>query len=193
MASKDYANGKIYCLRNIINNDVYVGSTTQPLSKRMVKHRCDAKHKYSNRKVHTVMFEIGIDNFYIELLEEYPCDNVEQLNRKEGEWTRKLGTLNSQVQGRTREEHEIDTGCMAKYKVEHRDEILMKKKEHRQKHLEREREKNNKHYHANKAEIYERAKEWKSTKHTCECGSVYTNSHKAEHIKSKKHQASLTH
>ena len=30
----DYNNGKIYSIRNTIDNDVYVGSTTQPLSKR---------------------------------------------------------------------------------------------------------------------------------------------------------------
>ena len=41
--SKDYKNGKIYCIRNNINDDIYVGSTTQPLSKRMALHRQDAK------------------------------------------------------------------------------------------------------------------------------------------------------
>ena len=43
MASRDYKNGKIYCIRNTLDDNIYVGSTTQPLSKRMVKHRCDAK------------------------------------------------------------------------------------------------------------------------------------------------------
>ena len=45
---KDYKNGKIYCIRNNINDDIYVGSTTQPLSKRMAQHREDAKRE--NRK-----------------------------------------------------------------------------------------------------------------------------------------------
>ena len=42
---KDYKNGKIYCIRNNINDDIYVGSTTQPLSKRMAWHRDAAKNK----------------------------------------------------------------------------------------------------------------------------------------------------
>ena len=59
--SKDYKNGKIYCIRNNITDDIYIGSTTQPLSKRMVCHRDAAKHK---DKMHTTFYskvnEIGI-------------------------------------------------------------------------------------------------------------------------------------
>ena len=39
--SKDFQKGKICCIRNNVNNDIYVGSTCQPLSKRMAKHRSD--------------------------------------------------------------------------------------------------------------------------------------------------------
>ena len=105
MASKNFQNGKIYCIRNEVNDDIYVGSTTQPLSKRMVKHRCEAKQRPENMKITSMMNLWGIENFYIELLEEYPCDNIEQLNKKEGEWIRKLGTLNSKIQGRTHAEY----------------------------------------------------------------------------------------
>ena len=48
--------------------------------------------------------------------------------------------------------------------------------------------KDNERYHNNKKEIYEKAKEWKSTKHVCECGSTYTNATKSVHMKTKKHQ-----
>ena len=43
--SKDYKNGKIYCIRNNIDDNIYVGSTTQPLSKRMALHRQSARIK----------------------------------------------------------------------------------------------------------------------------------------------------
>ena len=43
--SKDYKNGKIYCIRNNIDDNIYVGSTTQPLSKRMALHRQSARNK----------------------------------------------------------------------------------------------------------------------------------------------------
>ena len=43
----DYGNGKVYKI--VCNNTgkVYIGSTTQPLSKRLVAHRLDYK-KYIN-------------------------------------------------------------------------------------------------------------------------------------------------
>ena len=31
---KDFSKGKIYCIRNNIDDEIYIGSTTQPLSKR---------------------------------------------------------------------------------------------------------------------------------------------------------------
>ena len=38
-----YKNGKIYCIRNTIDDDIYVGSTTQLLCKRMAGHRNNMK------------------------------------------------------------------------------------------------------------------------------------------------------
>ncbi len=127
MASKDYANGNIYCVASIINDEVYVGSTTQPVSKRMVKHRSEAKTRPTSH-FQKVMSDLNIENFYIELLEEYPCDHVEQLNRKEGEWIRQVATSNSNIQSRTRKEHEIDSGCQAKCLLENREDVCRNKK-----------------------------------------------------------------
>ena len=128
MTSKDYKNGNIYCIRNTIDDGIYVGSTTQPLSKRMVKHRCSANTCPHKQKNTTHMYELGVEHFYIELVEEYPCDNVEQLNRKEGEWTRKLGTLNSKIQGRTEKEWRSDNQeAIAAYKEANRETILRKR------------------------------------------------------------------
>ena len=103
--SKDYKDGKIYRIRNNINDDIYVGSTTQPLSKRMAKHRQNAK---SENKMHYIFYskvnEIGIENFYIELIEDYPCESLEQLRKREGHYIRKMGTLNHHIAGRTSKE-----------------------------------------------------------------------------------------
>ena len=60
------------------------------------------------------MLKYGIENFYIELIEEYPCENSNQLERREGEITRELkASLNQKISGRT----------MAEYKVEEADKI----------------------------------------------------------------------
>ena len=37
--SKDYSQGKIYCIRNTISDEIYIGSTCQSLSQRMAQHR----------------------------------------------------------------------------------------------------------------------------------------------------------
>ena len=66
------------------------------------------------------MKDLGTDNFYIELLEKYPCNDVEELRAKEGERIRKTATLNSQVAGRTPEQYRQDT-------VEHKREYDKKR------------------------------------------------------------------
>ena len=40
------------------------------------------------------MNEIDIDHFYIEFLEEYSCDNLEQLRKQEGETIRYHKNIN---------------------------------------------------------------------------------------------------
>ena len=102
---KDYKNGKIYCIRNNITDDIYVGSTTQPLCKRMAWHRKDSKREIKmNYMLYSKFNEIGIDNFYIELIEDCPCESLEQLRKREGHYIRKMGTLNHHIAGRTSKE-----------------------------------------------------------------------------------------
>ena len=51
------------------------------------------------------IIELGFDDFYIELYENYPCNSKEELNKREGEVIREIGTLNSNIAGRTKEEY----------------------------------------------------------------------------------------
>ena len=98
----DYKNGKIYQLLNKVNDEVYVGSTIQPLSKRMNEHRstCNNSYKKVNVKLYQSMREIGQDNFYIELIETYPCNSKEELKAKEGYYIREKATLHMIIAGR---------------------------------------------------------------------------------------------
>ena len=107
---KDYNNGKIYCIRNTVDEDIYLGSTCQTLSKRMAKHRTRVKaSKYHNINLYAKMCEVGLENCYIELVEDFPCDGVEQLNRREGQLARDMtASLNMRVAGRTNKEYHAD-------------------------------------------------------------------------------------
>ena len=98
----DYKNGKIYQILNNVNDDVYVGSTTQPLCKRLYKHKADTKRR--DNLIHKLIREIGEDSIYIELIEIYPCNSREELRAREGYYIRERGTLNNLIAGRTRQE-----------------------------------------------------------------------------------------
>lgn len=68
----------IYIIRNSINNKVYIGRSTD-IHRRWTTHLHDARCG-ENSKIHIAMRVIGIDNFYLEVLEECP---VEKLNERE--------------------------------------------------------------------------------------------------------------
>ena len=105
-----YNNGKIYTIRCRTDNDlIYVGSSIQPLHKRFHAHKTNLnKGKYNNSLLYNKMNELGINNFYIELYENYKCNSKEELNRREGEVIRDIGTLNSNITGRTPQEYRKD-------------------------------------------------------------------------------------
>ena len=52
----------------------------------------------NHRALYIQMIEHGPDNFYIELVEDYPCESVEHLRKCEGELTRDFGTLNKRIE-----------------------------------------------------------------------------------------------
>ena len=101
----DYSKGKIYKIFNTIDDDIYVGSTVETLQKRFTRHKCcSTKQKTRHFRIYQKMNDIGFDNFCIQLLEEYPCRDKTELNAREGHWIRQIGTLNTKIQGRTRQE-----------------------------------------------------------------------------------------
>ena len=105
----NYANGKIYCLRNRKDNDriVYVGSTVRPLSERMTEHRGEARKLRNNMEIYKHMAEVGIEHFHIELLVDFPCERREQLLAEEGKYIRLHNVgFNKTIAGRTRSEYE---------------------------------------------------------------------------------------
>jgi hypothetical protein len=102
-----YKNGKIYTIR-YKNDDslIYVGSTIGPLYKRFAHHKTDSKNpKNENNHLYKKMREYDINDWYIELYEDYPCERKEQLTQREGQIIREIATLNKNIAGRSQEEH----------------------------------------------------------------------------------------
>ena len=99
--SRDYSKAKIYCIRNTVNSDIYIGSSTDTLSKRMVKHRSKANSEEAQHfKIYQTMNKLGVENFYVELFHLFPCNSLEELRAEEGRCIREYGTLNERVAGR---------------------------------------------------------------------------------------------
>ena len=98
----NYSKGKIYTIR-CKNDDskIYVGSTCQTLAKRLCQHKKDSTNveKYPNHRFYRTLD--NWDDWYIELYELFPCQSKEELNKKEGEVIRQIGTLNRGIAGRS--------------------------------------------------------------------------------------------
>ncbi len=92
-------NGKIYTIRN--RNDetlIYVGSTVQPLYKRLSQHKTRSKNsKYENILLYIKINETDINDFYIELYEDFNYERKEQLLQREGQIIKEIGTLNKNI------------------------------------------------------------------------------------------------
>ena len=174
MTSKDYKNGKIYCIRNTIDDNIYVGSTCQPLSKRMAKHRGCMNEIRRNTKLYIKMRDIGVDKFYIELIEECPCDNLEQLLRREGHFIREVATLNHKIAGRTEKENSKE------YYIKNKEHLDDTNKTYRESHPDEFKEYRRKWYEHNRDRLLTSSK--------CGCGSSYIASYEERHKQTKQHQ-----
>ena len=56
--------------------------------------------------MHKAFIEHGVENFFIELIEKCPCNDIDELRRTEGKYTRELKpSLNILIAGRTNKEY----------------------------------------------------------------------------------------
>jgi hypothetical protein len=88
----DYKKGKIYEIVCRNTGRRYIGSTVMPLVKRLATHRSKCHRKIAGGSSSKIIIEGG--DFYINLLEDCPCDNREQLLGKEREWYNKTECVN---------------------------------------------------------------------------------------------------
>ncbi len=121
-----YHGGKIYALRSPSTDKIYIGSTIQPLYKRKASH---------NKKKSNDLSKLG--DFYIELIENFKCENREELNKREGELIRLNNKcINKNIAGRTNKE----------YTEEHKERLDQWKKEWYEEHKKELSEKRKKEY-----------------------------------------------
>jgi len=184
----DYSKSKIYEIICNINGWRYIGSTTLTLSQRLGKHRY-----ISNTCKSKQIIEQG--DYYINLLENYPCNNKDELRMKERKWYDKLKNINQMkpyisIDESKEEEKEYYINNKEKFKEKHKDYYETNKEKFKEKHKD--------YYETNKENLKEKTKEYRinnanklkekrKEKITCECGAIIRRVGKSIHERSIKH------
>ena len=210
--------GKIYCIRSIHTDKVYVGSTDKPrLEARLKQHKDDynrweKKVKGSKYFSSYEILKLGIDDVWIELLDWFICypGDDELLRRIEGNYILDMNSVNLQVPGQTKKQYrernkQLISNQSKRYYQKNRKRVLERTKKYRKENKE---ERDRKRYELVKCEEcgeeykrYNKSRHIKTEKHLgdkfkpniCDCGSSLglTNSSRKRHLRSKKHQEYL--
>ena len=97
-----YNQSKIYKIEPITEHEeheIYIGSTTKKyLSQRLQQHKSSYKSYLNNKANKYTIYDLfnkyGVENFNIYLLENYNCNDINELRAKEGDYIRKLKCIN---------------------------------------------------------------------------------------------------
>ena len=109
MEKNKYQNAKVYKIVSADYSRCYIGSTCESLSQRMARHRKKYKQyssgKDEGRSSNKLFDEFGLENCKIELVEEYPCNSLMELRRREGFHIQNHDCVNTRIAGRTDQEY----------------------------------------------------------------------------------------
>jgi hypothetical protein len=128
--------GIIYTIRSHQTDNVYYGSTTQTLCKRMACHRRGYKCWLNGTKKYITSYEIlKYQDAYIEFLEEVEFQNKKELHAKEGHYIRHNECVNKVIPCRTKSEYIVDNKDKKRdydiqYRADNQEAILIRKKEY---------------------------------------------------------------
>ena len=99
----NYKNGKIYKIVDNTNGNIYIGSTANKLSVRLSGHKTEYKlnpeKNISSGKI------LKNNDFDMELIEYFPCNNKLELETREQYYLDTLKNINTQRAVRTREQY----------------------------------------------------------------------------------------
>jgi len=161
-----YDEGKIYKITCNNTNKFYIGSTIQTLQQRLTEHKKKYNLYLKKKYTYNSSFEIIKNNNYkIELIEFYKCNNKKELQLKEGEYIRNyffdVNNVNIQVEGRTHKEWRQDNKeklneYMKNYKEENKDNYKKYNQTYKNKNKEQIKEANKKYREDNKDKLKEK-------------------------------------
>ena len=96
-----FQNGKIYKITDNVSDMIYVGSTCNTLQQRLYQHEADYKAFKAEKTNYRTSFKIlKNDNYKIELIKFYPCENKQQINLEDGKIIKKYKNNNLNIVNR---------------------------------------------------------------------------------------------
>jgi predicted GIY-YIG superfamily endonuclease len=158
----NFNNSKIYKIVSKEGNKIYIGSTIQTLSKRFRTHK-SFYNLWMNGLYHYVSsFEVlKFKDAEIILIENYNCDNKEQLRNREAFYIKSLDCVNINIAGRTKK----------KYNQEFKELIAKQKQQYNKKNYEK----------------FKKIKQEKDIDVLCECGKIHKHSNTSRHLRTSYH------
>lgn len=168
----DYSMGKIYIIRSPNTEKVYLGSTVVALKKRFSQHKGHNNCKTIKLTTSKIVMDFG--DAYIELLENFPCENKEQLLKREGELIRAtqncvnyqkcygIEAITERIQEYDRQRGKLEHRKKAnkEYIENNKDKISTQKREYRQNNNEKVKAEDKIKYQKNREKILKRAQEY---------------------------------
>ena len=142
----NYTNSKIYKIVSPSRPDIppYFGATTQQLSVRMGGHRRIQGNPCKSKS----LIECG--DAIIILVENYPCNSKEELDRKEAEYILNNDCCNKVIPLRTQKQ----------YNQDNKEQLAEQKKQYYQDNREEFAEKHKKYYQDNREQLAEYKKQY---------------------------------
>jgi hypothetical protein len=141
----NYDNGKVYQIKCLETEKIYVGCTTKViLSARLAEHTCMYRQYLKNQFKYCSSFEVlEKNNYVIELLEDVPCKSRNELITRERHFIQSLECVN-----REGKRNYKPKGCPKGYRredyVQGTSSLYTKNKDHilkwRETHMEKSRE-----------------------------------------------------
>jgi len=137
-----YSNGKIYKIeaQNGMTGDIYIGSTTKCLNRRMTLHKAHynqfkIQNKGGNIKAFTIFDKYGFDNCKIILIENVNAKSKHELLEREAYYITNTPCINKVIPLRTykqwyRDNRQYTLEKMKQYNNIHKDEIKIYQKEY---------------------------------------------------------------
>ena len=218
----DYSKGQIYKIWSPSTDLTYYGSTTQPLSKRMVEHRSNAKKFDEGKRTYKMssyhVLEAG--DARILRIERFPCIDKFDLETREAFYIKNNECVNKFVPQRTKAEYYVDNKEMIsewhrthyinnkaaidakhrEYYANNREAESARGRLYRANNQEAERARARLYHANNRDAISVKKKQYRAENQArikaptnCECGGRYKHQSKSTHFKTKRHIEFFSH